>query len=353
MKGVRGVEAPEDRAARFEQALDHRDIGERTCDDGLPRRVERGHGRRRALRLAQEIAHFAFRQAHGQHGAAGQRLHQPSALDHDAERRLEIEDARERRGHELADAVAEHRRGPHAEAGPKLRQRILDGEERRLRDGRLLQRLRGIRIVRTRTEQRAQIRLQQGLRDFQTALEGLAKGGLRRVKLTPHARKLRALSRKQKCDAPVGTARAAPPLRGFELGAGLLVRRGHDEPPLGESPAPRLQGERNVAERDVRMRAQMLRQACRAFAERALVAARQRQQVRPRLRPCLARRGVALEHEVHVGAADAEGAHAGAPRALRGGPIRERGIDVKRRRREVDMRIGSREVQRRRNLGLT
>ena len=52
-------------------------------------------------------------------------------------------------------------------------------------------------------------------------------------------------------------------------------------------------------------------------------------------------RNVFLQHYVKIGAAKAKSANAGAPRAIRGhGPGFQRGIDVKRRVREVDIRIG-------------
>ena len=53
---------------------------------------------------------------------------------------------------------------------------------------------------------------------------------------------------------------------------------------------------------------------------------------------------------MHIGAADAEGADPGAPRACPPGPGRELRLDIEGRAREIDVRIGGLEMKRRRQL---
>ena len=82
--------------------------------------------------------------------AGGLRLHQRAAPCHQAQGIGQVEHAGQRRGDELADAVADHRRRHHALAHPATRQRVFDRERRRLHDRGRLQVLGGRRGRRAR-----------------------------------------------------------------------------------------------------------------------------------------------------------------------------------------------------------
>ena len=79
---------------------------------------------------------FVRRDARSEHSAAcGSQFHAAATLIDDAHGVFKAEHAGQIRGGHLADAVAYHRLGLHAPGTPQCRQRRLERENRRLRDG--------------------------------------------------------------------------------------------------------------------------------------------------------------------------------------------------------------------------
>ena len=100
--------------------------------------------------------------------------------------------------------MADHGIRCQSPAQPQLGKAVFDGEERGLREAGLLERLIGLRSLRTAAEQDIQQVLpEQGQNDSGAQVELFTEDGFRLVQLTPHARPLRALSRKHEGDPPV------------------------------------------------------------------------------------------------------------------------------------------------------
>ena len=107
----------------------------RTGEHAQARGIDRRDGELRR----DELLRLAFTEADRQHRAAWLRLHQPGAGGNEAGGIFEREDSGERCGDVLAHAMSEEGIRPEAERQPHLRERILHGEDRRLRDARLAQ----------------------------------------------------------------------------------------------------------------------------------------------------------------------------------------------------------------------
>ena len=75
----------------------------------------------RATRSSRRSATVLARRHDRQHAARRERRDEPSALGEESQRVVEGHDSRERRGHELADAVADHRGRPNSPGSPELR----------------------------------------------------------------------------------------------------------------------------------------------------------------------------------------------------------------------------------------
>ncbi len=94
------------------------------------------------VRLAKG-AHARLVGQHAGHRAVGGRtLHDGTAQRHHAYRLFQADDSRFAGGGILADAVADDGHRPHADRLPDPRQRVLDGEDQRLGDALVLQRMR-------------------------------------------------------------------------------------------------------------------------------------------------------------------------------------------------------------------
>ena len=149
----------------------------------------------------QERERLGLRQRHRQHGAGGKLLHQPPAHGHQPQRVLERKDARQARGHVLADAVPQHGVRLHPPAHPQLRQGVLDGEQRRLGERRLPQ-PRAPRRHRRPARERAR-RAGPSPAPAPAAartVHRVAEGGLVLVQLARHPRVLRPLAGKEEGD---------------------------------------------------------------------------------------------------------------------------------------------------------
>src|SRR5207247_6766033 len=129
----------------------------------------------------------------GRHLApGGQGLDQPPARRYQPQRVLEGEDARDARRRVLAYALAEDRRGLDPPAPPELGQRVPQGEQRRLRVLRLVERRR--RFPGRRVDDRQQRPGQQRPQDLVAAIHRAAEGRLRLVEPATHSGVLRALA---------------------------------------------------------------------------------------------------------------------------------------------------------------
>ena len=137
----------------------------------------------------------------------------------------------------------------------------------------------------------------------------------------------------------------------LEQHCGLLKIAAAQDAPVLEAVAAGKQREPNVGQRLLRVFAQMGREPARGRVERALAASGDANKL-----PFASRNGTHsrkrrfLQHNVRVGAADAQRRHACTPRSRSSRP-RPQPIDhVERRVRERDRRIGGFEVRRGRNL---
>ena len=126
-------------AFRLEPRLESGDRFVTSGDHGVFRCIDRGD-RHVGRQLGRD---GVCRRADAEHCAGGHGLHQARAARDEHESVVEVEGAADARGDVFADAVADHRIRLHAPRHPELRQRVLDREQRRLRD-------RGLRQLRLR-----------------------------------------------------------------------------------------------------------------------------------------------------------------------------------------------------------
>ena len=155
---------------------------ERAGVAGHDRRARRVHGRDRQP-LRQARAHLLLRGAHGGHRAAlGKRAHQPAARRHQLARVLERQHSRHVRRHDLAHGMPDEEVRLQAPRLDEPEQGDLDGEQRRLRHLRVVERLVA----------------EHALADVEVLAHGverLAEHRERLVQLTSHPGPLRALPR--------------------------------------------------------------------------------------------------------------------------------------------------------------
>ena len=345
VEGVRGLQWPRGDAIGLEPRLQGLDAGGGTGGDagrgtvlGRQRHaIGGGHG---------QVGRQAFgRQAHRQHAAGRQRLHQGAAPRHQARRVGQRHHAGDPGGGELAHAVADHGGRAQAQMQGAAGQGVFEREGGRLRDRRRRQ---GGGIVGEQAF--AQV-------EGQLAREGVAGLVQRRaedlvvdIERASHAGVLRALAREQQhrfvharrggAGDGIGRCGVAQDLDG--LGHAI----GHHGQAPREGLAPDAQRVRHVAEVAAGMRRQVVGQS-RAHGGQCLGRARrQRQQPGSGDRLGRLRQRRLLQDHVGVGAADAERADAGAARgAVPARPVGEMRVDVERRALEVDRRIGALVVQ--------
>ena len=242
---------------------------------------------------------------------------------HEAQRVLERQHAGEPGRHVLAHAVAEQAARPDAPLHPELGQRLVDDEERRLREAGCASRRAASQPVpgsADRAEQRAQVEPEVRREQLRAAVDVRAEHRLALVELGDAG--------------PPG----APGLPGSRKATGRAWASGDAgerarRPPAPRRPATASSRSRQTSARrcgkaapadlegvgDVGQRAMLRIGPSRCSASRAAVALQRRRACAPRA-PAAARaaregpdgsaRGRLLEHHVGVGAADAERAHA-------------------------------------------
>ena len=149
---------------------------------------------------------------------------------------------------------------------------------------------------------------------------------------------------------PSHGAGAAPPWRSgsacAEQPAAVAASAATTARRNGSRVRPDRQCVRRVREVDLRMRGEVIREQVRPPLERLGGLRAQRQDPWRRTRDAGPRRGRwrLLEHDVGVGAAEPEGADAGAAWLVRPRPVAKLGVDEERARFEVDLGVGRPEV---------
>jgi hypothetical protein len=193
---------------------------------------------------------------HGQHVSWRQGVHEAAPCRNQIERVFERKDAGEVRRHVFADAVAEHRARLHAPRHPQARERVLGDEQQRLREAGPAH----LRIAAV-AQQIAQIAAQLGTQVLGTPIECIAKDGLA-IELAAHPAMLAALSAEEEGDRARRAVMSARPHRrtfGPRQQLDRLWRAARDDAPaVLELPATELQRMRNVSDRRVRIRPQVL-----------------------------------------------------------------------------------------------
>ncbi len=290
---------------------------------------------RQILSQPQTPAELLFGQRHSQHDPRRLALHQAAAQRRQAERILQREDISQAGRHQLAHAVPHHRCRTDPPLHPQLGQRVLHGEERRLRELAPPQAGLGVRSPsRRRIEDVPQVDVQHRSEQLRATVDPSAEGRLARVEGTAHADVLAPLSGEEEDDGAGGRAAHPAPDPGRVLraqgGDGAARVLGEREAPVREPPATGLQGERHIRQARVRLALQLIGQVRGEVLQRRGCPGREHQQLMAPRGGGHRRRGRLLQHHMGVGAADAERADAGAPRRSGGGPAGEGGVDVER-----------------------
>jgi len=252
MRGDRHQQPARQQAARAHPRLGRLDGRERPGQHAQLFAVDGGD----VAAGGQEGLQFGFGQRDGGHGAGLHRLHQAAALGHDAQRVLEPEHAREAGRDVLAEAVAQHQRGPHAARHPQPRHRVLGDEQQRLRVLDAREPRVGLRLrlrLRRGVQQRAQVLAEDVLEQRAAAVDLLAEHRMVAVQREAHVGVLRAAAREQEDDLGRRLGRA---LRRIEIVRGRaqrLQREGgvarHHRGALREGTAAVLQGLRDIGQR--------------------------------------------------------------------------------------------------------
>ena len=243
-------------------------------------------------------------------------MHQPAAQCHQPQRVLEADDAGETGGDVFADAVAEHGGRDDAPRQPQPRQRVLDDEQRGLRRPRLAQERAAVGAV--GKHQRAQIVTVQVVREQVGAAIDL--GAERRLRV----RRARApmLTYCAPCPGNRNTTRRSAagvsscgPDAPFDNASDGVVAAAADNRATVRVRGPAgLERERDIGEVAGRCRGQVVAQEIGGGVERRRRLRRQRQDL-PFTRGAVAiDDGRFFEHDVGVGAADAERADPGPAR---------------------------------------
>ena len=355
----------------------------REAGDGLRRaghdaRARRVHGRE-PERLAcgahgvHEGARLRFRHRHGRH-AARDAVQQRRAAHDERQRVFHREDAGNARRDVLAQRVARHGARLHAAALPQLRERVAHGEHGGMAPLGALQRI-AVRLSAVaahegaeihpvpfagggrvrRIQHRREIHPPRLLEDGEAAVHGLAEGGLRLVELARHPRVLRPQAGEEEDDARIGLRRG---VRRHPRGVGAaqqvrrLGRGRRDErAAVRERLAAARQREREVREGELGMRFEMRGRLLGEPVQRGgrLRGEHEQLGIAVVLRGGVIRR--LLQHDVRVGAAHAKGGDARAARPFRR-PRQQPVGDEEGRVFEVDARVGTGVVQRRRDLSV-
>ena len=202
----------------------------------------------------------------------------------------------------------------------------------------------------------AQVDAEARTEDLRAPVHRLAEDGLGRVQAGGHARVLVAQAGEEEGDGPARVGRAggqqAARVARLQRGGGVLPVAADQHPAVLEGAPPGPEGEGDVRDLLLRVGAEVRGEPVGGGFQRGGGARRQDERVPGAPgRDRGARRGL-LQHDVRVGAAQAEGRDARAPRVPVAGPRAQRVRDDEGRAREVDARVGLVEVQRRWDLAL-
>ena len=283
----------------------------RTRQHDRPRSVHRGE----TQIVGQEILDLARRQIDGDHPAlAGHPLHDASPLDRDPRRVVEGESARHERRRDLAHAVSAHPLGTNAPCVPEPGEGHLDREDHRLGDLGPVH-LRAARVRAERVDHRPpgmqtnrRVAFLQRGSELGSALE----------ELESHSGPLGPLAREHE-GHPRGAVGRGGRFAGLEAHGelpGQVRRRGpHDREAMEVMGAAHRRGVADVRDGRDLVRFEPPSKRLRAGDQRILSMSGERKEVHLVRRRT--RRGVhgelgrLLEHDVRIGAAEAEGADAG------------------------------------------
>jgi hypothetical protein len=206
------------------------------------------------------------RQRHGEHHPGlGMIAHERATHLHQPQRVFERQDVREAGGDVFAEAVADHRARFDAPRSPELRQRVFDGEQRRLRDRGIQQPLDGPRNARRiRMHHLADVEAERIAQLMRACVDVFAIDRLARVQLGAHARILRALAGQEERHHRLGVAdragrdtRSVTPFEPCRRGLGIAA---DDDPAMREGAASRLQRAGDIRDRLIGMREKMRRE---------------------------------------------------------------------------------------------
>ncbi len=256
----------------------------------------------------------------------------------------------------LADGMADHRRRADPPGHPLPGQGVLDDEQRRLGELGALQaprRLPGLPLG--REERGPQILPEDRPQDLAGAVHLVAEDGLGAVEVRSHPGMLRALAAEQEghgaCIA--GAEQEAVGIGSVEDldGVGSIsgaAAEGHGA--VAEPPPADLQRIGGVGDPGLGMPLEMLAETVDRAGQRRLAARREREQLPRTAGGSGGERRRLLEHDMGIGAADAERAHAGAPGGRGVFPLGQPGGDAERALLQLQLRIGLLEVEARRHL---
>ncbi|CAB3969490.1 hypothetical protein BCO9919_03788 [Burkholderia cenocepacia] len=276
---------------------------------------------------------------------AGQRLHQPAAFGDQPQAVFRREDAGRARRRVLADAVAHHGVGHHAERRQQRGERVLQREQGRLAVAGLVD---VVALGGQHVEQRL---VEQRIGHRAAAVDGVAEHRIRVVQAAAHAGVLRALAGEQEghLHAGRGLRRTGGFLRveGAQLVEGVVERRHRPREPMREMRAAgrRRKGHGRDVETGFGFEPPLI--APGKLAQRRRGLGRQHQRMHLVSRRCHRprRRGRFFEHQVSVGAARAERADAGSPRPLAARPRARLGADLEGQRVPLHQRARLAEMQ--------
>ena len=316
MKGVRGGEAAARDVALAQFGFENPDGVLRSREHAEFVRIDRGQ---REAFVVEKLARLLLAEARGEHRSARQILRQPGSDGDEVRGVFEREDAGQRGGDKLADAVAEQRRGSHAERHPEPGERVAGGKDGRLGEACFAEPRR--RVFVRGEKQRAQIEAEFGAENSGAFIERGAERGFARVELRAHLRILRALAGEKKRDGGFGAVFGALKLRRpTERGDGAGGGPGEDGAAMLEKTTPGLQREGDRGERLPGMRLKMGGEIARPPFQRGGGFGGENEE----LWRAAFWRGRKLrrffEDGVGIRPADAEGTHPGAARRLAARP---------------------------------
>ena len=310
VEGVRGLQAPVHHTLHGEPLRHRRDRGLRACQHGGVRAVV---GRQIDV-SPDEWGHRLGTQAHRQHRACRLGLHQGATHGDQRSGVGQRHHLGQHGRHELAHAVAHQGHRLQATGEPGLRQRVLEGEDRRLGNGGGPQGL-----VVGAGQQGQQVRTPGTGHMGGHLLVGGLEDRIGLAQTPAHARVLRALAREH----PDRLHRTRQALAGHPRGVGGIAQRlgcgthavGRHRQAVGKSAAAVLQRVGHV--RQVQCRQAGVQQARRKTlghgAERLGGAGREQQQLRAAGRAARSGHGRLVHDHMGIGAADTEAADPGQP----------------------------------------